>query len=299
MDIQWYSGLNNYKKHTLTFGDENTFVTELLDVELEPANTIEEVFSIHLANAKFPIEVLYSGGLDSEFVISVCKKLKIPVIALTLRMMLFGAPFNTHDLYYAEKFCRENDVQHRIIDLDIEKFFMSGDHLKYTDPYKMTAVASPTIMWLIDQCHSYPVYGGDYTWPLLNCNLSAYSPHRHNFNCYDHFMDIRGGGIGNMLSHSLDSNMILIKEHVAAYKDTTFFKSEIFKSLGYNLETRHRSHGWENVFEFKNKFDINQVTKDLHDRYGLCKSIVRWGNSLGSLIDAEPGEYFDYGRILG
>lgn len=294
MILEWTSGLNSYRKHTLEFGPENTFTLELQD-SLEDFNNIEDCFLNSLQSAEGAVEVLYSGGLDSEFVIAVCREYNIPVVAITMRLMLFGAPINTHDLYYAEKFCREYEVPHKTFDLDIQKFLENGDHIKYVEPYRIANVASATIMHLIDQCHNFPVYGGDYTWPLLNVGLKSYSPHRHSFNCYDHYIQTKGNGIGNMLSHSMTANKMLVTEHCKVYEDTSTFKYKIFENLGYRLEPRHRRHGWENILTHKSMFEIDKFSSDLTDRYGVTKSIIRWNQELGSIIGSNAGENFDYG----
>ena len=291
MKLEWISGLNSYRRHTLEFGPVNTFTVELIE-DPETFANIEDCLLSHLDGANYPIEVLYSGGLDSEFVIATCREFNIPIIAITMRLLLSGSPINTHDLYYAEKFCRKYEVAHRIVDLDIEKFFSNGDHIKYLEPYRINNVASATIMHLIDQCHTFPVFGGDYSWPLTNIGLSAYSPHNHKFNCYDHYISTKGEGIGNMLGYSNYSNLTLIREHLKMFDDTTSFKHKIFKNLRFDLEPRHKSHGWENI-NLSSNFDISLYASDLHDRYGLTKNTIKWNNSMGKLIGTSSGEYFE------
>ena len=68
--IEWNVGLNNYKKCTLELGENNhKFTTELLDVPFESNRNITDIFNDHLSirQTKY-VEVLYSGGLDSELV---------------------------------------------------------------------------------------------------------------------------------------------------------------------------------------------------------------------------------------
>jgi hypothetical protein len=95
----WFSGIDNYRKHTLTFGENsNTFTLELLDVESRGVSTIHDAFEMHLSGANLPIEVLYSGGVDSECIIKVCLDRNIPVKAVTLRLLVTGVPINVRDL---------------------------------------------------------------------------------------------------------------------------------------------------------------------------------------------------------
>jgi len=98
---KWSSGSNGYKNCTLESGENShKFTTELLDVPFEAGRSITEIFNDHLAirQTKY-VEVLYSGGLDSELVLLSCMKNNIPVIALTLVIKVEGLVINTHDLY--------------------------------------------------------------------------------------------------------------------------------------------------------------------------------------------------------
>jgi hypothetical protein len=286
----WYSGVDNYRKHTLEFNDTgNIFTLELLDVESRNLTTVQDSFKVHLEGANLPIEVLYSGGLDSGAVILSCLQLNIPVIALTMKMTIRGQTVNIEDLYYAEKFCREHGVEHKIVELDIEKFFNNGDHISYTDNYQTTLVMVATKLWLIEQANSFPVLGGDYTWPQTNINQKLYSPHRNEHNCYDGYMQDKSiTGIGNMISHSIDSNVLFIKQHLRTYSFNFGKKHMMFSMLGFgDLAKRKRSDGWDTISQYYNFLNIRAITQDLIDRYGKTKNILIWNDRLAELIDSD------------
>lgn len=291
MNIEWNSGYNNYKKHTLEFGAENTFITELLDVEFQNVSTVQDAFCLHLDGANLPAEVLYSGGLDSECVLISLLNHNIPTIAITQRLLINNAPINVNDLYYSEKFCREHQIEHKIIDFHVDKFYNNGDHIPYMEPYRFTRFPAAALLWLIEQCTSFPIVGGDYTWPQTNIGQNRYSPHRHDYNCYDHYMKNKGiTGIGNMISHSIDSNVIFIKEHQKMKFSDVADKNLLLDNLGFNLENRHGSYGWETVGNFTRWFDWKIIVEDLYARFGRTKSIIKWNNTLANIINAEPGE---------
>lgn len=289
--------------------EEDTFIMDMLDAPVNKFPDVKDAFASHLSGAKQPAEVLYSGGLDSECILVACLEKKIPVIAITMRLMYKGKPFNTHDLYYAEKFCRANDIRQVFYDLEITDFFGNGDHIKYMEPYKITYCNVAAHMWLIDQCHHFPVIGGDYCWPQVNIGKKLYSPNRHEFFFYDAFMQDKGiDGVGNMISHSLDSNIFFIKEHVKVYTADPVntggddlrisnLKLRILENLGFGkLEPRHKSYGWETI-EYRQKwFDGIGITKQLREQFGPVTSVIRWGEKLGSAIDTGPGENASYGR---
>lgn len=289
--LEWYSGLNNYRKHTLEFGTTNKFTVELLDVQLENVSTIQDAFRLHVDGANLPVEVLYSGGLDSECVLSTLLTLNIPIVAVTQRLLVNNAPTNINDLYYSEKFCRENQIKQIIVDFHVDKFYNNGDHIPYMEPYRFTRFPAAALLWLMEQCNSFPVVGGDYSWPQTNIGKKAFSPHRHDYNCYDHYMKSKGiTGIGNMLSHSLDSNYIFIKEHESIKLSDVADKNVLLQNLGFNLEYRHGSYGWENIGNFTRWFDWKIIVQDLYDRFGHTISTIKWNHTLADLIGGEPGE---------
>jgi len=288
----WYSGLDNHRKNTL---DDEKFLVEILDVPPRGYKTVNEAFAAHLEGANLPVEILYSGGLDSEVVLLSCIMNKIPVVAVTMRLMFRGAPINIADLYYAEKFCREHEIKHAIYDLDIEQFFGNGDHMKYVENYNIQLFVAITLYWLIEQCHSFPVMGGDYLWPQTNVGVLKYSPQRKDYNATDLFMRDNGiPGIGNMISHSLDSNSLFIKEHLKTYPNENF-KIEMMRNLGFTqLEQRHRSHGWEIAKALD--YDWEKLGFDVYYRLPTYTNIITWNKFLADIIGGDPGTNDEFYR---
>lgn len=291
-------------KHIIKKPEEgmNEFYAEFKDVELRPFDNVLEVFADNLSNARKPVEILYSGGMDSEAAMRSCQINNIPFKAITMRLNIRGCPINTHDLYYSEKFCRENNIEQKIVDLPVGKFFKEGTFLDYLKPYNITVVHVATHFWLIEQCDSFPILGGDWPWPQLGNGV--YSPYNHNFAFYDIFMrDNSISGIGNFLSHSLESCLFLIKAQLdvqAKYPDTTggdnlriiTLKQKMIEQLGLgNLELRHRSYGWEMHKQFKSFFYLHDYTRQAAKEFNLTKNTIIWNKILGDAIGAAPGSH--------
>lgn len=303
MITEWYSGLNDYKKLTFIPGEEsNTFITEILDVEPSPFTNIHDTFAEHLRNAHLPVEVLYSGGLDSECVLVSCLINKIPVIAVTMRILVGGCPINIVDLYYSEQFCRENGIKQVFYDLELDKFLDNGDHIQYMDPYQLDSLGGMSMHWLIEQCHSFPVIGGDYAWPLINIDRLAYSPTNYSNATIDLFMREKGiPGISNMISHSMEANIAFISEHLSVYQhdsDLRFIKNKIMENLGFGkLQHRIKSNGWELTKIVRDHLNIQKLNEDFATRCRPTQSIIKWNQTLANLIGGEPGENNDRGMI--
>lgn len=280
--LEWSTGLNGYKKHTL---DNNHFTTELTECQFESGRNLDDIFYDHLINRpNSPVELLYSGGLDSELVLMSLLRNKIPVEAMTMVITIKGAILNVVDLYYSEKFCRENNVKQNLFYLDAVDFYKSGKYLKYALPFKITEPHVSSHMWLIEQCHNYPIVGGD--WPWLQAEKRVLSPYKLAFSSYERFMNSKGiDGIGNMISHSFESSYYFIEQHLKEHRTGNDSHHTVpftkYKMYGVN-EPRIKSYGWE---ECPLKlFDINKYKNDLLKILGTPKSNIIWGEQLSKLI---------------
>lgn len=292
--IEWNTGLKGYKKCTLELGENsNKFTTELLDVPFESNRNIADIFNDHLANRQTKyVEVLYSGGLDSELVLLSCIKNNIPVIAITLVIKIEGMMINTHDLYYAEKFCREHNITHKLIELNADAFFENGEHESYLHPYNIIEPHVATHLWLIEQCSYFPVIGGDWPWVHTHIDNKVLSPFRLDYASYERFMKDKGiNGIGNMISYSLESSIKLIQIHLDNHipgESISSFKSRMYQTMHPELESRLKSHGWEN--HKSNKFNILSYKVELAKELKLTKSIIKWNQAVKTILNTTINE---------
>ena len=282
--IQWSTGLNGYKKHTL---DNNNFTTELTECQFESGRSVDDMFYDHLVDRPdSPVELLYSGGLDSELVLMSLLRLKIPVEAMTMVITIKGAILNVIDLYYSEKFCRENNVKQNLFYFDAIDFYEGGKFLDYAVPLKVVAPHVPSHMWLIEQCHNYPIIGGD--WPWLQKEKKVLSPFKLAFSSYERFMQSKNiPGIGNMISHSFESSYHFIEQHLKSHEagNDSFHTVPFLKQKMYSTqEPRIKSYGWEDCP--KELFDILKYRKALVNIFGEPTSNIIWGEKIASLINS-------------
>lgn len=293
--ITWYEGYNNYKKHTLTINNEKVerFHTEILDVELMDTENIFQIFNEHLNQRQTKIvEVCYSGGLDSELTLISCLHNKIPIRAITMRIFTGEILLNTHDIYYSEMFCREHNIEQKFVDLDIVKFYETGDYIEILRPYKIKAAGAALQVWLLNQCTGYTVLGGDYSWPWVL--QPVLSPHTHSYNMFGTIMkDLGIHGISNMLGYSLDSNLQFIKSHLKVYNHSIhdpsnslklpYLKKDVFEYVGFkNLKPRLKAYGLDMV----PPRPYNKVCIEL---FGDCINSISWGSNINRLLGDNPG----------
>jgi hypothetical protein len=292
--IEWNVGLNGFKKCSLILGEKShKFTTELVDDSFEYGRSITEIFNDHIANRQTKyVEVLYSGGLDSELVLLSCMKNNIPVIALTLVIRVEGLVINTHDLYYAEKFCREHNITHKLIDFDASKFFSEGNHLSYLEPYYITEPHVATHFWLLEQCSYFPIIGGDWPWAHTHIENKVLSPFRLEYASYERFMKDKGiNGIGNMISYSLESSYKLIEIHLNNHipgETISNFKSRMYQVMYPELNTRLKSHGWEH---HKTKsFNLIDYKTELIKQLKYTVPFIKWNHTIKNLLNTQVTE---------
>lgn len=298
--ITWLEGYNNHKKCTLTYspdGKLERFHTELLDVELMGTTNIFEIFNEHLNTRQTKtVEVCYSGGLDSEIVLMSCVHNKTPVRAITLKIFRRGILLNTHDIYYSEMFCRNHSIEQKFVEVDVIDLYEAndyhGEYIELLKPYSIKTAASAIQLWLLNQCTGFVVIGGDYSWPWVIRPLL--SPHRHGYNIYNMYMKDKGiHGIGNMLSHSADSNLLFIKAHLEVYNHTIhdpgdllklpYLKKAVFERAGFkNIIPRLKSYGLEAV----PTTPVNRISTEM---FGNNINSISWNNNINVLLGDNSG----------
>lgn len=283
---KWSSGLNGFKKHRLI---KNYFTTELTECQFELGRDIDAIFLDHLSKKPSnKIEILYSGGADSELVLLSCLRNKIPFEVMTMAIIKQGIVLNVTDLYYSEKFCRTNDIKQNILYLDVDKIFDNGKYLDYLVPYTITEPHVASHFWLIEQCSHYPVFGGD--WPWYQKLKKVLSPQKVAYSSYERFMKDKGiSGIGNMIGHSFESCYYFIqKQKTSNHKLVPLLKQEMYGMQ----EPRLRSYGWEQVPA--DVLDMKRYQLELLKKLNAPKSEIVWGNQIANLIesDVNSNQYF-------
>ena len=88
------------------------------------------------------ITLMYSGGLDSEFMLKIFKKAKIP---FNVAIISYGH-YNKHDTQYAFEYCDAANITPIVVDINIDDFVKSGKISEIADSVKCCAYQMPSIM---------------------------------------------------------------------------------------------------------------------------------------------------------
>lgn len=105
--------------------------------------------------ASSPITLLFSGGLDSEFMIRVFTKAKIP---FNTAIISYG-DFNAHDTKYAFDYCDALGHNPIVIDIDMHDFIKSEKILEIANQAKCSAYQMPSVMYALTKLDGTLVMG--------------------------------------------------------------------------------------------------------------------------------------------
>lgn len=206
------------------------------------------------------LNLLYSGGLDSEYVLSVFLRLgmKIQPVIMNLRSHS-GEVYNLHESKYAFRFCDQHNINPTIIDLNFDNFVESGQLLSIAESVQCAAYQLPASMWLASQVDGTVITGNDPPHLKLNTddNLWYLDEEEIIHSQFNYFKQYNVYGTPFFLSYTpemmlsflLDPSMESLANHQFPGKlGTNSTKVHVFNNgTGFNLEQRIKQHGYEQV----------------------------------------------------
>ena len=140
-DSQWQVEYGQCERVAGSFRDEVLHVARLVE---------DQSKSLGL-----PIDIMYSGGTESEMMLRSFTEQGINVRVNILR---FKDKRNYHDIKSAEKFCSNHGITPYYHDLDILKFW-EGLAYEYAERTRCTSPQLLSTMWLMDQLDGLPCLG--------------------------------------------------------------------------------------------------------------------------------------------
>ena len=140
----WFS----YAYDSVPFGNKNTPSSEFT-IELSPTVTKVKPYYEELKDNAMRIrdmftgslDLLFSGGIDSEVILRIYNDLKIPINVFIFK---YENDYNHREFNQAIKVCKALDSKYTVIDFNLEKFFENDAHS---------------------------------IWSKVNCNSSGWLPH--------------------------------------------------------------------------------------------------------------------------
>lgn len=148
--------LNNYMKSS---GNGETWhvdispATRSVDTYFnETIKTLEYVY----ANKNGKMYVLYSGGMDSEYVCEVLLHLK-----MDFTPVIVDIKYNQHDIVHAFNFCQRKNIKPIVIDIDYDKFVESGEILDIANNMRCCSYRMPATMKAMLELDGFILLGND------------------------------------------------------------------------------------------------------------------------------------------
>lgn len=215
-------------------------------------DAVDLIMGQHLGS----VYLMYSGGVDSEYTLSLFRQFCVPVIPVILRL---NSGYNAHDVAYADKFCASRNITPKYIDLDYDKFVESG--LMYETAIQMhsSKFQYAATAWAIGQLDG-PVFCGDgepyirlnhetqrwdfmvheYEYALTNYYTLHNIPGTPHFNRYT--KDMFYGFLADPRIKELANNQVAGKTSSFSSKWIVYNRHSRF-----NLEERPKYHGYEGI----------------------------------------------------
>lgn len=209
---------------------------------------------------KEDIKVHFSGGIDSEIVARSFLLANIPFSVVICR---HDNNKNLHDIKYAIKFCEENNVDYKFVDLDRDWFINEGC-IPYIKKYKTSTISIPQYFYTFERTGGCPVLGlGDI---YLHKNYGRYyiSEFKHIFSIFEYLNMNNMEGIPYFFKYTPELiisflNIDIVKKWMKDNKNIQDYicnrniKHEIYASEFPELVKRPKFHGYETVSKYSKK----------------------------------------------
>jgi hypothetical protein len=239
-----------------------------------------------------PLYVLLSGGVDGEIVARDFLKLGIPFAAISVK---HKQNTNSYDMEFAEAFCKEYGIEHKLVELDIEQFFTDGFEKYVEQGYRSTNLFFYQQLFLFEEIEKLGGFGvsgeGDQSYCTVNGEICI------KFN--PSFMILQEWCNNNNTKHELAFNRSTPELFASWMKidliDYLLQKPEYFMNHYYDstekilvyhrywpiMRRRNKSSGFEQIekkLRFPKEHELKIRFQDIKDIYVPVKTIK---NELG------------------
>lgn len=221
--------------------------------------------------ASHPIVLLFSGGIDSEFMIRVFDTANVPY---KLAVIDYGE-WNKHDTMYAYKFCELHNKTPIVVNVDIQELVNSGKFLEIANSVHCCAHQMIPIMYGLTKLEGTLVmangepylknYDGEWRWQETQ-RVNAYNKW-YELNSIDGTPDFLRYTPEMVVAFINDPTVQeLINNKRPGKLSTRTSKHEIF-SRDYMFEPRQKYTGWEKIEESSLHKTAYESLNDLRNKH--------------------------------
>ena len=223
---------------------------------VESCQAAEEIYNLKEGN----LHIMYSGGIDSEYALSIFLHLGIPVTPVIIKLL---PDYNNHDIEYALKFCQKKNIKPIIIDINFDDFVESGKFEKVNE------VAKSSVIMLPATCYALGLVDGSVICAQNEPHIVKdektdiwYYDEFEGEHCCNRYMDEYGiDGTSFFLGYTpemfasflMDPRMQdLANNKVPGKLGNNSSKYIIYnRNNNFNLEDRPKFHGYEKILDSK------------------------------------------------
>ena len=259
-----------YKNYLKASGNGSTWT-----VEIEPpSRAVKSYFEETIIAAEIiweqrqgPVYLCYSGGLDSEYALSVFRHLRMPVVPVIMQTQ-----YNTYDMHYAFKYCKAHNIEPLVINLDYDKFIKSGKLLEIALAMECATWQVPANMWLCSQLDGTVITGDSPPYLKKKDNNWYLVEEEYSHSQLNYFKKYNIHGTPFFLNHTAEQMLSFLLDPTIQLLGTDQIEGKLgshsSKILVYNnneslfhLEPRTKKHGYEKVEDTKifNHPDIQTI----------------------------------------
>ncbi len=148
-----------FRNYFKTFGQGQTWGVEIDRPQRAPGSYFEEtVNSLGMIweQRQSPVYLLYSGGLDSEYLLAVMRHMGLKFTPVILRLL---PDINKQDYEEAVTYCKNNNISYYTVNLNFNQFVRSGEINDIASKAECCTFEMASTMWLTTQLDGMCVTG--------------------------------------------------------------------------------------------------------------------------------------------
>jgi hypothetical protein len=245
---------NNYLRvsgHAETFAvDIDPLPSQTGNYYQESCKAAEEIYDLKQG----PLHILYSGGIDSEYCLSVFLSLGMDVTPVIVKL---NPGYNDHDTDYAFKFCEAKGITPKVIDIDFNYFLQSGQLYDITVEIGSSTYGRAPIAYAAGLLDGTVIMGDGEPYIRLNVedNIWYLEEEEHEFSIHNYFQNHKIHGTSHFnrwtpemfAAFMLDPRMaeLAANQHPGKISSNTSRYIIYNRHSNFNLEERHKFHGFE------------------------------------------------------
>jgi hypothetical protein len=250
---------NNYMRPSRAVGKDfkvevDPLPTKFDNYFIESCRAAEEIYDLKTGK----LHVMYSGGIDSEYALSVFLHLGMDVTPVVVKL---NPGYNDHDLDYSLKFCESKNIKPTIIDIDFDHYIKSGTYYDIMEITEGTACALGTTTYATGLLDGSVIIGMGEPYMGKHPETSEwyFCLDRYEW-AVERYMELKGiDGTGFFNGYSkemvaawlMDPQMIKLANNLVPGKlDTQSSKHFVYnRDSGFDLEIRQKYSGYEKIYE--------------------------------------------------